>query len=339
MASFRQTLVVAFIMFGVFTAITASDDPTGSREAQQVRWQQNGNPLDGSAYCGTACNCTTVQEIVSNELQSTTTRLVQLERNIASKVDDVSTELNDMKLQLDQLKGSVRELAELLRNKSVIPPLHPKDCSEAFANGETTSGVYTVQPADEKEPFSVYCDMDTDGGGWTVFQRRQDGSVDFYRDWESYRQGFGDLNGEFWLGNDNLHRLTAQGEYRLRVDLEDFGDNTRYAEYDTFRVASGRENYQLTVGGYTGTAGDSLSYQNNLPFTTKDRDNGPAGFNCASEYFGAWWYAAGCHVSNLNGLYLSGQTFQLGLGVVWADWRGHYYSLKRTEMKIKAASN
>ena len=100
--------------------------------------------------------------------------------------------------------------------------------------------------------------MTTDGGGWTVFQRRLDGSVDFYRAWESYKNGFGDLNSEFWLGNDNLHRLTASGDVMLRVDLEDFDGNITYAKYTTFQVADEADKYRITIGGYNGTAGDSM---------------------------------------------------------------------------------
>ena len=92
-----------------------------------------------------------------------------------------------------------------------------------------------------------------------MFQRRQDGSVDFYRDWESYRQGFGDVDGEFWLGNDYLHRLTAQGKYQLRVDLEDFGGDKKSALYSTFLVADASDKYRLTVGGFSGTPGRSFS--------------------------------------------------------------------------------
>ena len=84
-----------------------------------------------------------------------------------------------------------------------------------------------------------------------------DGSVDFYLDWASYKTGFSDLNGEFWLGNDNLHRLTATDDATLRVDLEDFDGNTTYAEYTTFRVADERDKYRLLIGGYSGTVGDS----------------------------------------------------------------------------------
>ena len=108
--------------------------------------------------------------------------------------------------------------------------------------------------------MEVFCDMTTDGGGWTVFQRRLDGSVDFFLDWASYKNGFGDLNGEFWLGNDNLHRLTAADVVLLRVDLEDFDGDTRYAEYTTFRVANEGDKYRLLIGGYSGTVGDSLAF-------------------------------------------------------------------------------
>ena len=102
--------------------------------------------------------------------------------------------------------------------------------------------------------------MTTDGGGWTVFQRRLDGSVDFYLGWESYRNGFGNLSGEFWLGNENLHRLTAADDVMLRVELEDFDGNITYAEYTTFKVADEADKYRLSIGGFNGTAGDSLTH-------------------------------------------------------------------------------
>ena len=106
--------------------------------------------------------------------------------------------------------------------------------------------------------------MTTDGGGWTVFQRRLDGSVDFYLAWEFYKNGFGDLTGEFWLGNDNLHRLTAADGVILRVDLEDFDGNITYAEYMNFKVAGEADKYRLLIGGYNGTAGDSMAGTHSL---------------------------------------------------------------------------
>ena len=101
--------------------------------------------------------------------------------------------------------------------------------------------------------------MKTEGGGWTVFQKRLDGSVNFYRGWESYKNGFGNLSGEFWLGNDNIHRLTDSDDVMLRVDLQDFEGNITYAEYTTFKVADEADKYRLLIGGYKGTSGDSMA--------------------------------------------------------------------------------
>ena len=98
----------------------------------------------------------------------------------------------------------------------------------------------------------MFCDQTTAGGGWTVFQKRLDGSIDFYRGWADYKRGFGNLNGEFWLGLDKIHRLTKTTKNRLRVDLEDTAGKTAYAEYDMFAVTSERTKYQLSLGTYSG---------------------------------------------------------------------------------------
>jgi len=105
--------------------------------------------------------------------------------------------------------------------------------------------------------------MDTDDGGWTVFQRREDGSVDFYLYWTDYQQGFGNLSGEFWLGLDKIHRLTSTTT-QLRVDMQDFEGNSAYAQYSNFSVGDSVSKYTLSVSGYSGTAGDSLSADTSL---------------------------------------------------------------------------
>ena len=146
--------------------------------------------------------------------------------------------------------------------------------------------------------------MDTDDGGWTVFQRRMDGSVDFYLNWIDYENGFGDLNGEFWLGLSKIHRLTQDGtDYTLRVDLEDFENETRYAKYSTFNIGDSTTDYPITVEEYSGDAGDAFERHSGQKFTSKDRDNDQKSGNCAVQFSGAWWYND-CHFSNLNGLYL-----------------------------------
>ncbi|XP_063425570.1 ryncolin-1-like [Mytilus trossulus] len=173
--------------------------------------------------------------------------------------------------------------------------------------------------------------MTTDGGGWTVFQRRQDGKVDFYRGWSEYVKGFGDVNTEFWLGNDKLHDLTSQGSYELRVDLEDFNGDKAYAKYSTFNIGDQSTNYILIVNGYSGTAGDALEYHNRQAFSTNDKDNDLARRNCAEVYKGGWWYND-CHHSNLNGWYLGNKYDDKGMR--WNKWKGSQ-SMKTTSMMIR----
>ena len=111
--------------------------------------------------------------------------------------------------------------------------------------------MYTIKP-DNLPAFDVFCDQTTAGGGWTVFQKRIDGSENFYLYWNDYKDGFGDLNGEFWLGNDKIHRLTIDDNQMLRVDLEDFEGNTAHAEFDMFGVMNEDDKYKVIIGSYSG---------------------------------------------------------------------------------------
>ena len=175
--------------------------------------------------------------------------------------------------------------------------------------------------------------METDGGGWTVFQRRQDGSVDFYRFWTDYENGFGNLTGEFWLGLSKINRLTKEQSNTLRVDLGDFSKNKAYAQYTTFCVGNSTTEYTLTVGGYSGTAEDSLTGEHNgMKFSTRDNDNSQG--NCAQAWHGGWWFN-GCFHSHLNGPYHHNPVLSTPNGTIWGHWKSWYYSLKFTEMKIR----
>lgn len=170
-----------------------------------------------------------------------------------------------------------------------------------------------------------------------MFQRRMDGSVDFYRNWTDYARGFGNLTGEFWLGLRKLHRITAQSleaGNELRVDLEDFEQNTAYAKYGSFSVGNSVAKYALSLSGYSGTAGDSLTEHNGRQFSTRDYDNdNDISRHCAQTFKGGWWYNF-CWRVNLNGLYLDGPTSSSD-GVGWYHWKGYHYSLKYTEMKVR----
>ncbi|MGH0167351.1 UNVERIFIED_CONTAM: hypothetical protein FKN15_052391 [Acipenser sinensis] len=208
------------------------------------------------------------------------------------------------------------------------------NCKELLEQGNTLSDWYTVYTA-SKKPISVFCDMHTDGGGWLVFQRRMDGSVDFFQDWNSYKRGFGNKQTEFWLGNENIHLLTATGFHELRIDLEDFERVKTFAKYESFQILGESENYKLLLAEFTsGTAGDSLTHHNNMPFSTKDHDL--TGRQCPDAYKAAWWYNnKSCHQSNLNGLYKNGSHESFADAINWHSGKGYNYSYKNADMKIR----
>ncbi|XP_053552117.1 ficolin-1 [Bombina bombina] len=209
-----------------------------------------------------------------------------------------------------------------------------RNCKELLDQGEVLSDWYIIYP-DGERPLKVLCDMHTDGGGWIVFQRRWDGSVDFFRDWKSYKTGFGSRLNEFWLGNDNIHKITSSGTWELRIDLQDFENTKHFAKYTSFKVMGEAEKYKLLIGAFKeGNAGDSLSGHSSQRFTTKDQDNDEYASNCAELFKGGWWYQ-GCHSSNLNGLYHLGQHSSHADGINWYAGRGHSYSYKVSEMKIR----
>ncbi|XP_052100914.1 fibrinogen-like protein 1 isoform X3 [Mytilus californianus] len=150
------------------------------------------------------------------------------------------------------------------------------------------SGVFTIYPSKTEEGLQVFCNMTN--GGWTVIQRRTDGSENFRRTWVDYENGFGDLKNEFWLGNKYLHVLTSSGSYKLRVELVDTNGSMNYAEYSTFAIGDAASNYTATINGYSGNAGNYMSPTNGRYFSTYDHDNDVYdNINCASRYNG-WWY-------------------------------------------------
>ncbi|XP_032089137.1 ficolin-1-like [Thamnophis elegans] len=209
-----------------------------------------------------------------------------------------------------------------------------RNCKELLAQGVVLSGWHTIYPQDCR-PLRVLCDMHTDGGGWIVFQRRSDGSVDFFRNWADYKKGFGSELNEFWLGNDHLHRLTSLGKNELRVDFMDFESKHSFAKYGSFQVAAESDQYRLTLGNFiSGPAGDSLKRHHNMPFSTRDKQQDPKNQKCVDKYKGGWWYND-CHDANLNGIYYLGKHNSFADGINWRTGKGYNYSYKRTEMKFR----
>ncbi|KAI8516109.1 hypothetical protein Bbelb_069220 [Branchiostoma belcheri] len=208
------------------------------------------------------------------------------------------------------------------------------DCSEIYAAqamfGSVSSGVYNIKPSGS-DSFSVYCDMTTDGGGWTVIQNRFDGTLHFNRRFNDYKYGFGSASGEYGI--------TAQNSYELYVELVDWSDNVRYAKYSSFGVGAG-DYYQLSLGSYSGNAGDSLGYSNGAKFSARDRDQDASSYSCATyySYAGGWWYKY-CAYSALNGPYLrpSDRTEYSGVGIYWEHIlpSTYNYYLKKSKMMIR----
>ncbi|XP_075163582.1 uncharacterized protein LOC142236199 isoform X3 [Haematobia irritans] len=174
---------------------------------------------------------------------------------------------------------------------------------------------------------------------WLVILRRQDGSENFYRDWNDYRKGFGYENGEFFIGLEKLHAITTYGDkQQLLIVLEDFENHTRYALYDEFLVGNEDQRYILKkLGKYSGNAGDALRMHVNAMFSTWDRDNDIWPQNCAELFKGAWWFVR-CFNSHLNGPYLRPISPIVRVnerGIIWKSFHGPGYSLKFVEMMIR----
>ncbi|NXM12971.1 FGL2 protein, partial [Ploceus nigricollis] len=280
-------------------------------------------------------------------------------QELQSKVNRMATSLKNAKSQIQTLQGRLEKLSLInmnnvehyvdskvanltfavnnLDNKcsSKCPAMQARpviqimqrDCADYYTAGRRSNGIYRISPDPRNESFEVYCDMQTQGGGWTVLQRRQDGSTNFNRTWNDYKHGFGNLSREFWLGNDKIHLLTRSQEMQLRIDLEDFNGIREYAKYDHFYVANEYLKYRLSVHGYSGTAGDALHYSRHYNhdqkfFTTPDKDNDryPSG-NCGAYYSSGWWFDA-CLSANLNGKYYHKKYKGVRNGIFWGTWHG-----------------
>ena len=180
--------------------------------------------------------------------------------------------------------------------------------------------------------------MDTDGGGWTVFQRRQDGSVNFDRTWNDFRDGFGDLTGEHWLGNKYVHEMTFNGRaYDLRIDLADWEGEERHATYSFVTVDYERNHFRLDYDRYVheqSTVVDSFAFHNGMNFTTVDRDNDRNAANCG-DWYGGFWHNSCVHAGLNNRWRNTSEGAYQNRHIYWIYWRGVGYSLKSTKMMIR----
>ncbi|XP_063591508.1 ficolin-2-like [Penaeus indicus] len=212
--------------------------------------------------------------------------------------------------------------------------LKPVDCADHLLMGSTTSGVYEIYPfsCSCSEPVRVWCDMETDGGGWTVFmtRQRQTPQVNFNRSWTEYRTGFGDAEGEFWLGNEMMHRITSSRTYSLRVDFTLTRQGQKFAEWEEFRLDDERNKYKINLQDYlpwSTAQTNCLTSMNNRFFTTYDRDYDYHVGNCAATIGGGWW------VNNCRYMHLTG-VYEQGLNT---SCTGTRVQVSRAQMKIRPA--
>ncbi|ALC39845.1 CG8642, partial [Drosophila busckii] len=274
---------------------------------------------------------------------------------LPAKITELQTKLAEALKKGDQLKDSltnerdkrIAEIEEQLSCKEHENKLLKDELTRQKDRAEATSCLPFGSSSDIEtirlpgvDPFLVPCDSKFAGNGWTVIQRRVDDSVSFDRNWEEYKNGFGDLRGNFWLGLEKLHLMTKLRPHELYIQLEDFNNETRYARYTNFTIGNEAQSYELiSVGNYTGNAGDALDSGDrrgaakNMKFSTPERDNDKSHMNCAAFYASGWWFN-NCHACNLNGGYVNTRTDKDNPnGIEWRTW--HLKPLKFVQMMIR----
>nr|XP_023667823.1 angiopoietin-1 [Paramormyrops kingsleyae] len=293
----------------------------------------------------------------SEELESLREEKVSLQELVAKQshvIQELESQLgqatgNNTALQRQQqeLTDTVQGLLNLCSKDGAVPNSTKqtdeekkfRDCADLFQAGFTKNGVYTLYVnvnVNVLETKKVYCNMEAAGGGWTVIQHREDGSLDFQKMWKEYKMGFGSVSGEHWLGNEFVFLLTNQRQYSLRVELMDWDGRQAFSQYDSFRLENEKLNYRLFLKSHSGTAGrQSSMVVHGADFSTKDLDNDNCMCKCAVMLTGGWWFDA-CGPSNLNGMYYNkGQHVGKLNGIKWHYFKGPSYSLRATTMMIR----
>ena len=264
--------------------------------------------------------------------------------NIKSLVNELNTEIGHLKMEQRDLKQQIDVQALILMNisklllnvtekLSTMASSVPEDCRHTDTSGPTR--IFVPQPPYQPKPMMVYCDQ-TVSGGWVVFLRRIDDAEDFpNRVWQDYKRGFGHLTGSFWLGLQHLHELTARPA-TLRVELEDFEGKKKYAEYEQFSISGEEDGYKLNFGSYSGDAGNGLSYNKGVKFSTVDKDQDHRSDDrCTEIHQGAWWFND-CGTSQLTGHYHpTGRHNKRYQYLLWRDWKGNLYSYRKAEMMLR----
>ncbi|GFO05822.1 fibrinogen-related protein 3.2 [Plakobranchus ocellatus] len=248
--------------------------------------------------------------------------------NIFAETKDVAESLSDLERKLSEITASLNKTNEKCAQLREHQQL-PTTCERGMGDDITKSYPRYVIMSHDGPKKQILCDTHTDGGGWIVFQRRTTGDVDFFRDWTSYREGFGSLTGDFWMGNEALYNLTDKDPYELRIDVRVKKGREVFARYSVFRIEDESNKYRLHIGSYSGTNGDGLSLHNKMFFSTFDRDNDENSGSCAVLRHGGWWYKS-CNHADLNIEWDITETRTYG----WFDGSS-YLPVSFSEMKMR----
>ncbi|NXF91399.1 ANGL5 protein, partial [Eubucco bourcierii] len=305
--------------------------------------------------------CRNLQNSLAEYARSTKKMVRDMMHDQQSSLDYLSNQVNELMNRLLHLNTEVLgRHSDPLPHKAVQS--HGLDCTHikdtVGSVSKTPTGLYIIHPEGSNYPFEVLCDMDFQGGGWTVLQKRTDGIVPFQRTWSEYLDGFGDLSGEFWLGLRKIFNVVNQKatSFSLCVDLESENDKHAYASYDGFWIEDEACSFMIHLGRYSGNAGDAFrehrkaDNQNLMPFSTLDVDNDGCRPTCTikeqpvkscSKFSGntGWWFNQ-CGLANLNGVHRYTGRF-LETGIQWDTWtvNNKPVKIKSVSMKIRRTYN
>ncbi|NXS07063.1 FIBB protein, partial [Neodrepanis coruscans] len=272
-----------------------------------------------------------------------------LDNNIPSSLRVLRAVVDSLHKKIQKLENAIATQVDYCRSPCAvscnIPVVSGRECEDIFRKGGKTSEMYLIQPDPFVKPYRVYCDMETDDGGWTLIQNRQDGSVNFGRQWDQYKKGFGNVaksGGKNYCDTPGKTHIMKHKElfllklfYRpteVLIEMEDWNGDKVSAQYGGFTIQNEGNKYQLSVSNYKGNAGNALMEG---AVTADPRKQ------CSKEDGGGWWYNR-CHSANPNGRYYWGGTYSSDMaihgtddGIVWMNWKGSWYSMKKMSMKIR----
>ncbi|XP_059175161.1 angiopoietin-4-like [Physella acuta] len=284
---------------------------------------------------------------VNSKLQLNINSLVVLQDSIQRKLANSHNQTEQLGIRLNEMENKSKKIITQENINSTfqlvagfsktlqgfieeyyVNPMHLKLTKQCVRNDNSSLQEQTAFKVAKRK--LALCDTKTDGGGWIVIQRRVAGDVSFTRNWSSYKNGFGFLAGDYWLGNDIISNLTQNGYSELRFDMK-YKGKSYYMVYSNVTLGNEADLYRIKFTYKTGNTTDNFSKHNGMAFSTLDRDNDKSSSNCADSYKSGWWYTS-CHYVNVNGVWASKAR---GEGIIWDSITDNIDSLEQVEMKLR----